>query len=81
MGFGGGEMDESWAPPREWHPELEERVVDDRPESRGAQGVVVRVDIGGPHFADRDYWIDVLWGPGAVHRQSLALPRERHTGA
>lgn len=61
-------LDETWVPPHEWHPELEEVVFDDRPESRGARGTVVRVEIGGPHFADRDYWIDVLWDSGVLER-------------
>ena len=55
-------------PPREWRPSLDERVVDDRPATRGAKGTVVRVDEGGPHFADRDYWIGVLWDDGKQER-------------
>jgi hypothetical protein len=62
-------FDKTWVPPHEWRPKLEERVADDRLESRGAQGVVVNVEIGGPHFADRDYWIDVLWDDGVLERR------------
>jgi hypothetical protein len=65
----GGPVDDSWVPPREWMPKLEERIIDDRPESRGAGGVVVDVEIGGPHFADRDYWVDVRWDDGVLERR------------
>jgi hypothetical protein len=57
------------APPHEWHPDLEERVVDDRPDTRGATGTVVGVDVGGPNFADRDYWVSVLWDDGVLERR------------
>jgi hypothetical protein len=60
---------EDWRLSREWRPELEERVVDDRPRSRGAQGVVAGVEIGGPHLADRDYRINVRWDDGTLERR------------
>jgi hypothetical protein len=63
------DTDSDWVPPHEWMPKLEERVVDDRPQSRGAQGVVLDVEVGGPRVGDRDYWIAVLWDDGVLERQ------------
>lgn len=59
---------DEWVPPQEWRPELNERVVDDRPASRGAHGIVLHVEMGGPHFADRDYWVNVRWANGRMER-------------
>jgi hypothetical protein len=74
-------MDEGWVPPQEWRPKLEERVVDDRPESRGVVGIVLDVEEGGPHFADRDYWINVRWDGGRLERRVAShwLYRENGT--
>ena len=55
------QTEHEWTPPHEWRPKLNERVVDDRPDTRGALGWVVTVAVVGPAFADRDYWIDVSW--------------------
>jgi hypothetical protein len=60
---------EGWVPPQEWSPKTDERVVDDRPESRGRRGVVLHVEVGGPHFADRDYWVGVRWEEGQIERR------------
>lgn len=60
--------DKTWMSPREWLPELEERVADDREDSRGARGAVVHVEMGGPHFADLDFWVTVLWDDGVLER-------------
>ena len=63
------EIDDGWVLPQEWEPYLKERVVDDRPATRGNRGSVTCVDIGGPHFADRDYWVNVDWDDGRQERR------------
>lgn len=57
-----------WKPPHEWCPNVQEVVVDDRPESRGQRGVALFAEAGGPHFADRDFWVDVRWESDVTER-------------
>ncbi len=62
-------IDDNWTPPREWRPGINETVVDDRSDTRGRRGTVTNVEVGGPHFGDRDYWIDVRWDDGSTGRR------------
>ncbi len=62
-------MNADGMPPQEWCPNPQEVVIDDHPDTRGVRGVVTSVEVGGPHFADRDYWVDVRWDNGkSEHR-------------
>lgn len=55
--------DQTWTPPREWEPQVGERVI--RSREPAIVGVVVRCDCFG-HFADWYWRADVRWIGGGT---------------
>lgn len=55
---------------QEWEPKLGERVVDQRRDTRGTAGVVVRCD-GFGHFADPYWRASVRWDDDGFVEESI----------
>ncbi len=68
-------MTDDWLTSHEWEPKLGERVY--HYGNPDLQGAVTRVDVGGPHVGDRDWWVWVSWDDGTVgqHIASCRLYR------
>ncbi len=62
-------MTDNFVPPQEWRPDTDERVVDDRPDTRGGKGTAIKVELDGPHFGDWSYFVTVRWDDGRTERR------------
>jgi hypothetical protein len=68
---------DEWVSPREWEPDLGERVVDRQRDTAGTVGRVIGCDRYG-HFADPYWRASVRWDTGYVehHIETSNLTRE-----